>query len=82
MQCTVSHEPMLPLMVTYIQNNLYSKGLTLGFPNSESPDCGQWQYSPTMLLKTLFYREWCVLYQEYVTGLMGTQPRRSGVVIG
>jgi hypothetical protein len=41
---------MLPLMVTYIQNNLSSEGMTWGFPNRESPDCGQWQHSPTMLL--------------------------------
>eukprot|EP00978_Attheya_sp_CCMP212_P020541 scaffold58947_cov30-Attheya_sp.AAC.1 len=39
-------------MVTYIQNNLSSKGLTLGSQNSESPDCGQWQHSLTMLLKS------------------------------
>jgi hypothetical protein len=42
---------MLPLMVTYIQNNLSSEGMTWGFPNRESPDCGQWQHSPTMLLR-------------------------------
>eukprot|EP00978_Attheya_sp_CCMP212_P017502 scaffold46664_cov63-Attheya_sp.AAC.3 len=73
---------MLPLVVTYIQNNLSSKGRTLGFPNSESPDCGQWQHSPTILLKTLSFEHG--VYQEYVTSLMGThdQPRRHSGVYG
>eukprot|EP00978_Attheya_sp_CCMP212_P008343 scaffold19622_cov39-Attheya_sp.AAC.1 len=72
-KCKVS-EPMLPLMVTCIQNNLSSKGLTLGFPKSESQDCGQWQHSQTMLLKALLVLSMIF----YVTGLDGNPAARFG----